>query len=126
MNVLNGLPGVRPGVEDHPVPILGHPLADRYLVGMSDDIGQQPVTGGGKLCQIGVMRARDNEHVYRRLRIDIPEGDGASVVGHYGCRQLAGGNGAEQAVRHAADLNVSPTWDGADIYGCSTANPAVL
>lgn len=125
MHVLHGLPGIRARVEHHPVPILGQPLADRHLVGMGNDLVEQAVTGGCELRQVGVMRPRDNKHVYGRLRIDIPEGDGPSIVGHYGRRQVAGRNGAEQAVRHAADLNVSPTWDAADIYGCSTANPAV-
>jgi hypothetical protein len=70
-----------------------------------------------------VVRARDNEHVNRCLRIDIAEGDRPLVTGHYGSRYFGGGDGAKQAVRHALDLNVCQVRSAADIYGCSTANP---
>ena len=123
MHVLDGLPGVGAGVEDHPVAPVRESLAGRDLVRVRDDLSQQAVARFRKLGQVRMMSACDNEHMYGRLRIDISEGDSAPIVGHYGGRQVAGRNGAEEALRHGDDLNVSPARDAADIYGCTTANP---
>jgi len=123
VHVVDGLPGVRPGVEHHPVAVAVDALGYRDGVRVGDNVTQQPVAGGCQIGQIGVMSARDNKHVYWRLRIDIAEGNRPVITGHYGRRYLAGGYCAEQAVGHAGDLNVFRVFPAADIYGCFTANP---
>jgi len=123
MDMPDSLPAMGAGVEDNPVAVAGHALGHRHLVGVGDQFGQQAVADRGQLSQVGVVSARDHEYVYGSLRIDIAEGDCPVISGHYGRGYLVSGNGAEQAVRHAGDLNVWRVWNAADIYGCTTANP---
>jgi hypothetical protein len=123
MHVGNRLARLRPGVEDDTVSGVGDTLTDSYLVGVGDDVGQQPVVCLRELGHIGVVLTRDNKYVNGSLRINVAERDGARITGHYGRRDVTGGNTAEQAVRHTEDLNVYPAGNVADIYGCTTANP---
>jgi len=123
MNVAHGLAAVSAGVEDDPVARVGDSLGDRDLVRVGGEVGQQAVPGRSEISQIGVMCARDNEHVYGCLRIDIAEGDRPLGARNYRCWNLGGRDGAKQALWHAEDLNVCPAWNAADIYGCTTANP---
>ena len=123
MHVADGLARVRAGIKDHAVAALPDALGDRDIVGMRDDLRQQAVLGLGQLAEAGVMGTRDNEDVYRCLRIDVTERDGPIVAGHYRRGNIGCGNAAEQALGHGADLNVCRVRDASDIYGCSTANP---
>jgi hypothetical protein len=123
MHVGHRLARLRAGVEDDAVSGVGDALADRYLVGLGDDGGQQPIVCRRKLGHIGMVLARDNKYVNGSLRINVAERDRARITGHYGRRDVTGGNTAEQTVRHAEDLNVYPASNVADIYGCTTANP---
>ena len=100
MHVGDGLPGLGAGVEHHPVAGLGDALGHGYLVGMGHDIGQEPVACGRQLGQIRVVVARDHEDMDGSLRINVAEGDGARISGHYGRRYLSGRNTAEQTVGH--------------------------
>jgi len=50
------------------------------------------------------MLAWHHEHVDGRLRVDIPERDRARSLGHDGCRDLPGDDGAKQAVGHGEIL----------------------
>ena len=43
------------------------------------------------------VRARNDQHVRRRLRIDVVEGDGDVVLEHFLRRDLAGDDAAEEA-----------------------------
>jgi hypothetical protein len=123
VHVIDRLPGLSAGIEDDAIPALGNTFSDRHLVGVGDEVGQQPVAGGRKLGQVGVMVPSYHKYVYGSLRINVAERDCPGISGHYGRRYVGGGNAAEQAVRHAEDLNVWRAGDAADIYGCSTANP---
>ena len=71
MDVTDCLTRVRAGVEDDPVTVAGDALSDRYLMGVRDEVGQQPCLGGGEFGQVRVMCARNHEYVNRRLRVDI-------------------------------------------------------
>jgi hypothetical protein len=106
MHVADGLPAVAAGIEDDPVARLGDALGGRYLVRVPHQIRQQPGVRGGQVGQIGVVIARDDQHMNRRLRINVAESDRPGIFGHYGCRYVSSCDPAEQAVRHAADLNV--------------------
>jgi hypothetical protein len=106
VHVIHGLATVRPGVEHDAVPSVRDALGDRYLIGMGDDVGQQPVAGGRERGQVRVMAASYHEHMYGSLRIDVAEGDRPRMSGHYGRWYVGGGDPAKQAFRHAEDLNV--------------------
>ena len=123
VHVADGLARVRAGVKDHAVAAIRDALGDRDIVGMRDDLRQQAVPGHGQLAQADVVGTRDNENVYRCLRIDVTERDGPIVAGDYRRGNIGRGNAAEQAVGHGADLNVCRVRDASDLYGCSTANP---
>jgi hypothetical protein len=121
--VIDSLPGLGTGIEDDAITGIGDAFNDRHLVGMGYEVRQQPVAGGRKLGQVCVMLPSYHKYVYRSLRINVAERDCPRISGHYGRRYVGGGNAAEQAVRHAEDLNVWRAGAAADIYGCSTANP---
>ena len=104
MDMPDRLAAVTSGVEDHPVTAAGDAFSDRDLVGMRYHLGQQPVPGRGKLGHVSVMSTGDNQHVNRRLRVNVAEGDRPRIAGNYGRRHLGSGNGAEQAIRHAKML----------------------
>jgi len=123
VDVIHSLASLRAGVEDDAIPSVRDTLRDRHLVGVRDQLCQQPVSGGRELGQVGVMLPSYHKYVYGSLRINVAEGDCPRISGHYGRRYVGGGDAAKQAVRHAEDLNVSRAGDAADIYGCSTANP---
>jgi hypothetical protein len=123
MDVAHGLAAVSAGVKHDPVARIGDPLGDGDFMRMGCEVGQKTVADRRELGQIGVVGARDNEHMYRCLRIDIAECDRPLGARNYRRRYLGGGYSAKQALRHAVDLNVCPASNAADIYGCSTANP---
>jgi len=115
VNVPDRLASVRAGVEDDPVAVGGDALGDRHLAGVANQVCQQPGVGRRELGHVRVMLARDDKHVYWRLRIDITECQCARISRDYGRGYLSGSNAAEQAVRHGADLNVWRVRDALDI-----------
>jgi hypothetical protein len=123
MDVAHGLAAISASVKHDPVARIGDALGDGDLMRMGCEVGQKTVAGRRELSQISVVGARDNEHVYRCLRIDIAECDRPLGARNYRRRYLGGGYGAKQALGHAVDLNVCPASNAGDIYGCSTANP---
>jgi RNA polymerase sigma-70 factor (sigma-E family) len=104
MDVRYRLACIGAGVEDDPVAVLGDTLRDCNLMSVRRHSSQQAVLGRGEFSQIGVVHPRDNEHVYRCLRIDIAEGDRALVARHYRRRYFGGGYCAKQALWHAEIL----------------------
>jgi hypothetical protein len=104
VHVPDSLARVRAGVKDHPVALLRDAFGDCDIVGMRDDPRQQTLIGRGQLAQADVVGARDNENMYRRLRIDVTERDSPIVARHYRRRNIGGGNAAEQAGRHGEIL----------------------
>lgn len=119
----DSLTAVRPGIEDNPVAVIGNALADRYLMGVRDHVGQQAVTSRVELGQGRQVCPRDHQHMHRSLRVNITERDSPGLVGHDGRGHVAIHDGAKQTFGHAADLNVSQAGSASDIYGCSAANP---
>jgi len=123
VHVVNRLAGLRPGVEHDPVAGLGHARAARDQGRLRGKLVKQAVTGLGQRGQIRMVVSRDNQHVQRRLRVYVLEGNGARALKHPRRRDLPRHDAAKQAVSHEADLNLCHADRGADIYGCSTANP---
>jgi hypothetical protein len=80
MSVEHGLPGVGPGVKDHPVSALGHALSHRDPVRLGRHLVQQAVARGGDRGQISEVHPRDNQDMYRRLRIYVTERNGSVTV----------------------------------------------
>jgi hypothetical protein len=123
VHVLDGLPARWPGIEDDPVAVrdaagvrdfgrMREQLAEQVFLRRVDQLGQ-----------VGVVHARDHEHVDGCLRVDVGERHRPRSLRHDSRRHVAGDYSAEQAVRHGEDLNVWRAWTAADIYGCTTANP---
>src|SRR5215831_1169273 len=108
MGVEHRLPGLRPGVEDHPVPGLAHPFVPGDLVRQGGHLVQQAVVGGGEFGEAGIVVLRYDKHMGGRLRVDVPEGKGAGRLGHALGRDIPRNDRAEKAVRHGAILACNP------------------
>jgi hypothetical protein len=123
MHMIHRLTAVSPGVEDDAVASVRDALGYRDLPCVGDQLGQQAGVSRRQLAQVRIVLPRDDQDMHRGLRIDVSESDSSGIFRHDGRWNLGRGNTAEQAVRHAEDLNVWQAWRAADIYGCSTANP---
>ena len=88
MDMPDRLAAVTSGVEDDPVTAAGDAFSDRDLVGMRYHLGQQPVPGRGKLGHVSVMSTGDNQHVNRRLRVNVAEGDDPVILKDDVCRNF--------------------------------------
>src|SRR5215510_7675078 len=104
VGVEHRLPGLRPGVEDHPVPGLAYPFVLGNLVRQGRHLVQQAVVGRGQRGQIAVVVLRYDQHVSRCLGVDVPERKRAGRLGHAVGRDLARYDPAEKALRHGAIL----------------------
>ena len=104
MHVVDGLPSLRAGVENHSIAAVGHPFRDRHLSGVGDQVRQQVVAGCTQLSQVGMVGARDHQHVDWCLRIYVAKGNCLGIGRHYRRRYLAGCDTAEQAIRHEGIL----------------------
>jgi hypothetical protein len=123
VHVVNRLAGLWPGVEHDPVAGLGHTRVARDQSRLRGKLVKQTVTGRGQRGQVRMVLSRDNQHVHRRLRVYVLEGNGARALKHPRRRDVSRRDTAKQAVNHDADLNLCHADRAADIYGCSTANP---
>src|SRR2546430_1349291 len=108
VGVEHRLPGLRPGVEDHPVSGLAHPFVLGDLVRQGRHLVQQAIVGGGECCQITIVVLRYDKHMGGRLRVDVPEGKGAGRLGHALGRDIPRYDRAEKAIRHGAILACNP------------------
>jgi hypothetical protein len=111
MHMANGLPAVTAGIEDHAVPGAGDAAGDRHLMGESGHLGEQPVACRGEPCKVRVMVIRDNQDMYRCLRVQVGESDRPRAGGDPGSRHLAGRDAAEQAVGHGLILTCATPAD---------------
>ena len=66
----------------------------------SHDLPYKAVILGSEVVEAGEVASRDDQHVRRRLRIDVIEGDDAVVLVDDGCGDLTRDDLAEQAVGH--------------------------
>ena len=106
MRVLDGLAGLRPGVEHNAVAGLSDAGDFRDPVRLSCDLGQEAVTGLGNCSQIGVMISGDDQHMHWCLRINVTERDRAGTLQHPVRGNFSGRDAAEQAICHVVDTNL--------------------
>jgi hypothetical protein len=52
VDVVDGLPSLRARIENHSIAAVSHPLRDRHLPGVSDQVRQQLIAGRTKLSQV--------------------------------------------------------------------------
>lgn len=81
------------GVHDHPEPAT---VCCANTRSDGQEFGGKCGIGSGQRRDVVVVRARNDQHMDRRLRIDVVERDNPLRVMHEGRRDLAGGNLAEQ------------------------------
>ena len=92
--MIDGLPAVAAGIEDHPVAGIGNTFGLRHLVGLRGDLSQQ--TGvTSQRSQVGVVLLRDHQHVNRRLRINVAKCKRPGAFQHDRCWYFAGRDSAE-------------------------------
>src|SRR5215469_6270992 len=108
VGVEDRLPGLRPGVEDDPVPGLADPFVLRDLVRQDGHLVQQAVVGRGERGQIPVVVLRYDQHVAGCLGVDVPERQDTGRLGHPLGRDIARHDPAEKAIRHGAILACYP------------------
>src|ERR1700722_7182469 len=104
VDVRHGLARLRAGVEDHPVSLAADALGHRYLVSLANDLVQQAGVGRRERGDVRVVLLRDDEHVRRRLRVDVPEREHPVGSQDPGGGDRLGGDSAEQAFRHTKIL----------------------
>jgi hypothetical protein len=98
MNMKNGLPGIRAGVEDNPIPRLEQPLKLRDLPSSHRNIGKKLRVSGGKLPQVPIPGLGHNKHMNLRLRPNIPESKGPIVLIDNISRDLPGNDPLEESL----------------------------
>jgi hypothetical protein len=109
VHVVHRLAGLRAGVGDEAVARLGAAVADqalleRHRLRPGDDLAEQSRVGGDQRGRGGVVLLGDHQHVRRRLRVDVAEGeDAVGLVDDVG-RDLTGDHAAEEAVGHVRSL----------------------
>ena len=104
MRVRDGLPGLRAGIEDHPVSGPVDSGGHGYLVRLARDLVKQPRARPGQRGKIRVVIFRYDQHMGRRLRADIAERNRARTLQHARRRGLASDDAAEEALSHATIL----------------------
>lgn len=99
MRVEDGLPGPGTGVEDDPVAVAVDLLLGGDPAGLAQHVGGDAGLGGREGGGVGVVDLRDDQDVRRRLRVDVPEGEGRLGLADHGRRDAPRDDLAEQAVR---------------------------
>jgi hypothetical protein len=99
-----GLARVGAGVEDHAVTGLTDALIGSDPVRPVDHLAEQRAVRGGERREIGMVFFRDDQHVYRGLRVDIAEGQDPVRFQHRSGGDFPGHDGAEQAFSHTQIL----------------------
>ena len=89
VDVEHRLAGVGVAVEDRPVAPIGVAGSLRERRAPSHHLADQAVVLGSELVEAGDVASRDDQHVRRRLRVDVLEGDDAVVLVDDGCRGSA-------------------------------------
>ena len=100
VDVKDGLPSLAVRVEHRPVPAVRYASFLGNRGGAPDELSDQAVVFCAKLVQRFDMTLRDDEHMRRRLWIDIVEGQHAFVLVDDACRNRALDDFAEQAIGH--------------------------
>ena len=89
MDVEDRLAGVGVAVEDRAeaafaVAVIGRSAAPRRIISPTS-----PSSSAVSSLRLAMWRARDHEHVQRRLRVDVPERDHAVVLIHQRCGDVS-------------------------------------
>ncbi len=98
MNMKNGLPGIRVGVEDNPIPALKHPLKLSNLASGERNGRKQTRISRSKLPKVPIPLLGHDEHVNLRLRPDIPKGKGQLILIDNISRDLTGNDPLEESL----------------------------
>lgn len=109
VDVRDALTGVWAGVEYHTVTIRSHAFSQGDLMRVGKHVMQNTVRCGYQGSKVSVMAAGNDENVDRRLRVNVPECNRARSLGHDGCWNLPGNDGAKQAVGHGEILTCAPS-----------------
>lgn len=80
MNMKNGLPGIRVGIEDNPIPRLENPLKLSNPPSSKSNLSKQLRVGQGKRSKVPIPNLGHNKHMNLRLRPNIPKGKGGIVL----------------------------------------------
>jgi hypothetical protein len=96
MGVEHRLPGVGPGVEDQPVAVV--PGVGRHAVGRAHEGGDRGRRLLGQRRSVGDVPTRYDEHVERRLGVEVAERHHVVVRQHDLGRDLTGDDPAEHAL----------------------------
>ena len=93
----NRLAGITAVVDDHPVAALIKPLFGSYGLGNKEQVPDYFTVRDNKTVDVGDMFFRHNEHMDRRLRIDVLKGDRVLVLVDDLCGDLFFDDLAKQA-----------------------------
>jgi hypothetical protein len=100
VGVRHGLPGRLACVEYNAVTRPGDSLGHRNAMRLACYLLEKAATSFRDRREVGKMFFRYDQHMYGRLRIDIPEGDRPGTFPHALSRDVTGGDPAEQAISH--------------------------
>jgi hypothetical protein len=107
VGMIHGLAGITPHVEDETVPALRNPFVGSHRMGGPEKMAEQAVLGD--LAGVGQVLARHHQHVDRRPRGDVLEGDHLVVLEEHPRRRSTGGYLAEDAICHSSSERTRPT-----------------
>jgi hypothetical protein len=96
--MIHGLAGIPPDVEDETVAALGDALLSRHRVGGLEKVAEHAVLSD--VAGVGQMPARHHQHVDRRPRRHVFEGEDPVILEQNTRRRPAGGYLAEDAMWH--------------------------
>lgn len=101
VKVMHRLQGIRPVVHDQTVSAIRYAFPRRDPSGGQHQIRRQALIFFRQLSDIGHVFARNDQHVYRRLRLDVAKGHNAVILIDDIGRNLPQRYTAEQTVGHA-------------------------
>lgn len=98
MNVIDGLPGILPDIDEHAETGVGDSPIRRHLGGCLEQLGRKPPVIGDKGGKVRKMGSRDHEHVRWSLRGNVVERDNVFRFIQEDGAELSSGNRAEDAI----------------------------
>jgi hypothetical protein len=107
MKVVYRLPSLWPVVDDEPVSGMGNPLALGQFTGDQDQSPGQGAILCPQRCHCRNVPARNDQDMYRRLRVDIPKRRNLVVLVYDVGWRLMAHNSAEYTIS-ATQRNISP------------------
>ncbi len=102
MEVMDALPGIRPGVHHHAESARRHPVRGGELPGHLHGVSEGCLVFRPQRIDAGDMPAGDDQEMHRRLGRDVPESEHRFVAVDDVSGNVSAGDTAEQAVLHYA------------------------